>query len=480
MLILRDYQNKMIDDARKALQSASRIMLQGPTGCGKTAITVFMMQRASSMGKRCMFIVHQNELLRQTSKALWKQKLEHGMVASGRVLSNVPTQVASVQTLVRRLDIIKEPDLIIIDEAHRSASNSYKAIIEAWPNSKVIGLTATPQRTDGKGLDDMYSYIVMGPTIRQLIDAGYLCDYEIFAPPCQANVDSIKTRMGDYDKKELAAEIDRPTITGDAVATYKRYASGKRCVVMCVSIAHAEHVMTSYNQEGVTADMIDGSMSDNERESKLDSFRSGQTLIMCNVNLLVEGVDIPSIEAVQWLRPTKSLIIWMQGNGRGLRPKDNGGSLIILDQVGNWHRHGLPDDDREWRLEGSKSRKRKKDDEEPDVHVQQCKHCFHIFRSGVSECPKCGNAVELKTRKELKVIEGELEKVDKAKERKQKRQQQGAAKGLYELVQLGVSRGMNKPAAWAANVFASRQGRKATAKDYNEAGAELTRLRGAG
>lgn len=474
---LRQYQEQMIDDTRSALKSNRSVLLQGPTGCGKTAITVYMMSKASENGKRSVFIVHQNELLHQTSKALWRQKLEHGMIASGRVLSDVPTKVASVQTLIRRLKLIKAPDLVIIDEAHRSASNTYRAVLEAWPSAKVIGLTATPQRTDGKGLSDLFDTIVLGPTIRWLIDNSYLCDYEIFAPPSLVDVESIKTKMGDYDKKELEKTVDKPTITGDAVATYKKYANGKRCVVMCVSIAHSKHVMESYLSSGVSADMIDGSMSDKEREAKLDSFRRGETLIMCNVNLLVEGVDIPSIEVVQWLRPTKSLIIWMQGNGRGLRPKENGAGLIILDQVGNWHRHGLPDDEREWSLEGSKKTKRKKDDEEPDVFVQQCKKCFHIFRTGVDKCPKCGSVVELKPRAELKVVEGDLEKVDIEKQRKERKREQGQARTLEDLIKIGIARKLSKPAPWAAITLAARQGRKPTIEEFNEARVAYMRLR---
>ena len=306
-------------DPRGALQRHKRVLLQAPTGAGKTALTVYMMGRAAEQGKRSVFLVHQNELLSQTSRALWAQKLEHGMIAAGRSRSRQPAQVASVQTLVRRLDQYEMPDLIIIDECHRSASASYQAILEHWPGVRVVGLTATPQRTDGKGLDDTYQTIVLGPSIRELMDAGYLCDYEIFAPPNTLDLSAVKTRMGDYDKGELEATLDKPTITGDAVATYRKHASGKRCVVMCVSIKHAEHVRDSYLAAGVPAEMIEGSMTNKEREEVLNRMRTGETLVIAQVQLLIEGVDIPSIEVVQWLRPTQSLIVWMQGNGRGLR-----------------------------------------------------------------------------------------------------------------------------------------------------------------
>lgn len=475
---LRPYQDRLIDETRQALRSHRRVLMQAPTGAGKTAITVYMMGRAADSGKRSMFIVHQNELLSQTSKALWKQKLEHGMIAAGKSFSRLPAQVASVQTLVRRLEQYPEPDLVIIDECHRSAASTYQAVLEAYPNAKVIGLTATPQRTDGKGLDDTYEALVQGPSIRQLIDAGYLSEYEIFAPPSTVDLSGVKTRMGDYDKREVEQAVDKPTITGDAVATYRKHAAGKRCVVMCVSIRHAEHVMESYSSAGVPAEMIEGSMTNREREAVLDRFRKGETLVIANVQLLIEGVDIPAIEVVQWLRPTQSLIIWMQGNGRGLRPSEGKEKLLILDQVGNWSKHGLPDEDREWSLEGRKKGKRKKDDE-ADVNVQQCKHCFHIFRPSVDTCPACGQAVEVRKKAEIQVVDGELEKIDLEAERKARKRDQGKARDLKELVLLGARRGMKNPGGWAVNVYCARQGRKPTGKDYQAAKQLLAEVRAA-
>jgi len=246
-----------------------------------------------------------------------------------------------------------------------------------------------------------------------------------------------------------------------------------------VSIKHAEHVRDSYLAAGVPAEMIEGSMTNAEREKVLERMRTGETLVIAQVQLLIEGVDIPSIEVVQWLRPTQSLIVWMQGNGRGLRPHDGKDRLLILDQVGNWSRHGLPDDDREWSLEGRKKGKRKTDDE-PDVRVQQCQQCYHVFRPGVSECPSCGAPVERKEPRKLEVVEGELQRVDAdllRREKKSERMQQGMTKELSDLVQLGVNRGMKRPAEWAAHIFASRSGRKAGKTDFDEARAALKELR---
>ncbi len=473
-LVLRPYQERMIDETRDALRHHGAVLLQAPTGAGKTAITVFMMGRAAAQGKRAYFLVHQNELLSQTSKALWRQQLEHGMIASGKARSTMPAQVASVQTLVRRLDLYKEPHLIIIDEAHRAAAATYKTIIDHWPNARVIGLTATPQRTDGKPLDVLFDTIVKGPSIRELMDDGYLCDYELFAPPSAVDLSSVKTSMGDYAKDQLEAAVDKPTITGDAVRHYLTHARGKRCVVMCVSIKHSNHVVEQYKAAGVPAEAIDGGMTDQQRQAALDRFARGETLVLSNVQLMIEGVDIPAIEVVQWLRPTKSLVIWMQGNGRGLRPHAGKESLIIFDHVANSQRHGLPDDDREWSLEGREQRGRKKQDDRV-VDMKQCGNCWACFRPGPPACPSCGHVFTGQQR-ELEVVDGELKKVDKQAIRREQRKQQGQARTLEDLVALGMRRGMAKADSWAAITLAARQGRKPRSDEYDQARAIRKRL----
>jgi len=468
---LRGYQLELIAKTREAMRQHNNVLMQAPTGAGKTALTVHMMATAAARGKSSMFIVHQSELLSQTSRALWEGRLEHGMIAPGKRLSKLPAQVASVQTLVRRLERYACPDLIIIDEAHRAAASTYRKVLDAYPDARVIGLTATPQRTDGKGLDDLFESIVEGPSVRRLIDGGYLCDYDLVAPPIAGlDVSDVKTKMGDYDKKELSEAVDKPTITGDAVRAYKQHALGKRCVVMCVSIDHATHVAAQYTASGVPAGVIEGKMTASARGKMLDDFKTGIIKVLCNVQLLVEGVDIPSIEVVQWLRPTQSLIVWMQGNGRGLRPSPGKPRLTIIDHVQNWTRHGLVDEDREWSLKGREKGKRKsKDEDEENLSIQQCMSCYHVFKTGPDHCPSCGEVLPRKGRPELEVVDGELEKIDVEAIRRERKREQGQARTLRDLVELGVRRGMNKPGPWAAITLAARQSRKPTPKEFSEA-----------
>lgn len=466
-LVLRDYQQAMIDACRESLKTHRAPLLVAPTGAGKTALTVAMMATAASRGKTSMFMVHRDTLLLQTSRALWQQKLEHGLIASGRAMSQLPVQVASVQTLVRRLSRVKCPDLIVVDEAHRAAADTYRKILDAYPRAKVVGLTATPQRTDGKGLSDVFDDMVLGPDIGWMIENQWLCPYRIFAPESKADMSQVKVRGGDYAAEELEKILDKPTITGDAVATYLKHARGKRCVVFCATLNHARHVCDAYNANGVPAEYMDGSTPSMERQAILDRLGNGKTLVLVNVELVIEGVDVPAVEAVQWLRPTASLIIWMQGNGRGLRPAAGKQHLIILDQVGNWQRHGLPDDDRPWSLEGESKRERKK--REDEIKAKQCAKCYAVFSPGPSHCPSCGESLTGVGRK-IEIVEGTISEVDIEAMRREQKREQGSARTLADLVALGMRRGQARPAEWAAFVYAARQGgRKPTQAEFKQA-----------
>lgn len=465
---LRDDQHELLDAARQSLRTHRRILLTASTGFGKTVLALEIIRNTVARGRRVLFLCHRRELVRQSSRAFWKSGVEHGMVMAGRMQSDMMANVGVINTVVNRIDRMRAPDLIIVDEAHRSVSPSYMRVFEAWPDAMIIGLTATPERTDGKGLGQVYTDIVEARPMRWLIDAGLLSDYEIVAPANTLSLDGIDTRAGDYATDQLAAAVDKPTITGDAVAAYRQFAAGKRCMVFCVTIEHSQHVCEQYNAAGICAEHIDGSHSDAERDAILGRFRAGETLIVCSVQLAIEGLDVPAIEAVQFLRPTASLIVYLQAIGRGLRVEPGKRRLVILDQVGNWTRHGLPDDQRDWSLSGRKSRKRAAGDA-PDLSVKQCGACYAVFRTGPTDCPKCGHPIPGGGRAAPDTVDGTLAIIDPATVRRQQRAEQGGARTLDELVRLGVRRGMGKPAEWAAVVHAARQGRKPTPSEYQRA-----------
>lgn len=470
MIQLRDYQIDMVERTREALRKHDRVVLQAPTGAGKTVVAAYMLEQAKKRGLTAMFLVHQNELIKQTSASLWQYKIEHGFIVSGRGRSPAPIQLASVMTLKNRLDQYSAPDLIIIDETHRALAASYLQVIEAYPKAKVVGLTATPQRTDGRGLGHkgLFQSIVKGPSISYLMQLGSLCDYELFGVPQKVDMTTVKNKLGDYAAEDLEREVNKPTITGDAIEHWRALANGLVTVVMCVSIKHAEDVAAQFSAAGIPAEAIHGKTKN--RDEVLERFESGRTTVLTSVQLLVEGYDHPAIAAVVWLRPTQSLSVFMQGNGRGLRPHHSKRHLVIIDHVGNFARHGLPCDDREWSLDDRAKAKKSSPGEEKDVGVQVCGECFFTVKTGLTECPKCGAEIELKVRV-IEHVDGELERIKAAAEehKKQERIEQGRSKTLEELVKNGVSRNMKNPAAWAANVHAARQGRRANAADYSEA-----------
>jgi superfamily II DNA or RNA helicase len=471
MISLYEHQELGVSNLRASILKYKRSILVGSTGVGKTRIATRIIQGAVQNKKRVWFVVHRRELCKQTSEALWSAKVEHGQIMSGKTRSPSLVQVCTVITAANRIKKLPEdqrPDIIIFDECHRSISSSYETIVEHCTNAYIIGLTATPQRTDAKGLGHLYSDIVEIESMAWLIAHGFLSKYRLIAPTEAPDLSQVKMKGGDYDETQLAAVMDKPQITGDAIKAYKQFANGKRCMVFCVSIKHSKHTCAEYNNAGIRAEHIDGEHTDAQRDAALQRFRKGETLVLCSVQLAIEGLDIPAVQVVQQLRPTQSIIVYLQAIGRGLRTEEGKKELIILDQVNNWKRHGLPDDDREWSLEDRPKKKRGKRDEEPDLKVEQCKKCYAVFKKGVRECPNCGAKIETHGRM-IKQVDGELSEIDIKRARQQRTFKQSQARTLSELVALGIERKMKNPSAWAAMIFCQRKGRRPTPSEFKEA-----------
>jgi superfamily II DNA or RNA helicase len=262
-----------------------------------------------------------------------------------------PIQIASTQSLNRdRLAQLQElhPDigLAIIDEAHRAGSKSLESLIAGpFRNVPVLGLTATPERTDGKGLRESgFEAIVCGPPIAWAIKHGYLCPYRLYA---SANT----MRLGRSDAETEKAN-NSEQLAGDVVLNWVTHANGLKTVVFAIGCEHAQAIAERFNEAGITAEWVSGQHSKLERESILQRFEAGEFLVLVNCQLLLEGYDLPAIECVHFCRPTTSIIVWLQGLGRGLRPAPGKDELVIIDHSGNWERLGLPDDPRSWSLDG--------------------------------------------------------------------------------------------------------------------------------
>lgn len=443
-MILRPYQTKCLQDVQSELRTNRAVCLVLPTGGGKTVI---FSKIAAGMraGKRVLTLVHRQELLKQASNKLIDFGVPHGIIWASQPATRSHVQVASVQTLVRRLHKIDPPDLIIIDECHHSTAGSWRTVIDSFPSAKILGVTATPERSDGTGLGQVYQSMVQGPTVRELIDDGYLSDYRCYVPPTKLDLAKLRIRAGDYAKDELAAEVDRPSITGDAVEHYKKLAPGSLAVVFGVSIEHCRHIAQEFNNAGVTAASIDGTMDDTTRARILADFARREILVLASCDLVSEGFDLPAVETAILLRPTQSMGLYLQQIGRILRPLP-GKVATIIDACGNVMLHGLPDMERNWTLEGARRKKRDADDKALPVTV--CEKCFATFKPALQECPQCGFKREVRSR-EIEQIEGELIELTPEMRQAMRKQEELLCTHRQELVDLAYKRGYRNPELWA-------------------------------
>lgn len=380
MIQFRPYQERAIQISRtKIAAGIRRILLNAPTGAGKTCIAAGIVLFAIAKGKRVLFLAHRRELIEQTvDKLVAAGVLNFGVIMAGNRLNNAnaPVQVASIQTLIRRE--LPPADLIIIDEAHRANARSYLSIIANYPNAVVIGLTATPERTDGKGLDDLFDDMVPVETVPTLIEQGYLVKPTCYVGPT-ADLSGVRTKRGDYDEQQLAEAMDKPKLTGDIIANWKRLASGKPTAVFAVNVAHAEHLAAEFRAAGVSAAVVSGETPRAKREAIIADWRAGYITVVVNVYVFVEGFDFPEMECVVLARPTQSISLFLQAVGRVMRPAPSKTGALILDHAGCCQLHGPPHIAREWTLEGM-ARKRKEQKGEAG-NLKVCHVCDMVYES---------------------------------------------------------------------------------------------------
>ncbi len=459
MSVLRPYQVTIIDEARELMQAGNRtILIQAPTGSGKTLLTAHMLKTSAEKGMSSFFVVHRRELIKQSIRAFDQVGVAHGVVAAD--FQEDPrhlVQICSVNTLARRWHKLKRPKLVIWDEAHHCAAVGWSTIHKAMPDAFHIGLTATPERLDGTGLGRWFSKMVKGPSVSWLIANGFLAPYKLYAPTV-LNTAGMHTRMGDFVKSELVSAMDKPSITGDAVREYSKLATGKRAVVFCVSVEHSKHVVSQFAAAGFRAEHVDGETPTPQRDAAIRKFESGETQVLSNVDLFGEGFDLPSLEVSILLRPTQSLGLYLQQVGRALRPSPGKSHATILDHAGNCARHGLPDEEREWTLEGRPRSGRSKP--ESNLSVKICPKCFAAQFPGAPACLYCGTVFEVKQRV-IDQIEGDLSEVTKETLVRRRRDiEKQRCQSLDELIALGRRRGYKRPGIWAKHIWNYRQSKK--------------------
>ena len=489
---LRDYQQWGVAGIRKAYSDGYRAPLYVlSTGGGKTVLFGYIAATASVKGKRTLVLVHRDKLLRQGVMKIQEFGVRVGAISPQFTPDlRAPVQVGMVQTMVNRKHLYKHFDLIVIDEAHHTPANTYQEVLSYYPDAYQLHVTASPCRSDGKGLGvnsgGNCDTLIMGPQTRWLIDEGYLTDARIFSPPTEVDLSGLRTtKTGDWSAKQVLERIDKKSITGNAVDYYASMCHQEPAVYFGVSVQHCEHIAADFRERGYNFHCIHGKMNTLEINNLLRALGDGSIHGLTACDLISEGLDIPIITAVGLLRPTQSLGLHIQQVGRPLRPVFATGydtttrqgrlaaiangpkpKAIIFDHVGNVgyvangqyiEYHGAHDKDRDWSLDGDFQEKRGKQDTERAQPIHQCQECYNVYRAHLRQCPHCGHEREFAGRK-VDTKEGELVELtpeQKAKISREKRSEVGKARTLEELQKIAQDRGYKS--GWARHVYNSRK-----------------------
>lgn len=471
MIELRPYQHDIVTDVRQEMRRHKSVLAQLSTGGGKTALASYMVASAMEKGNSVFFCVHRRDLIRQTTLTFQEFNIKHSYIAAGYLMNpHSKAHICSIDTLRNRMEIAPVPKLVFIDECHMANSASWSNIIEFYrkKGAWIIGLTATPHRTDGSGMGKHFETMIQGPSMAWLIENKFLSDYRLYAPS-SPNLEGIGTRAGDYAKDQLAARMDNdPVIIGDAIKHYKKHAMDKLCIAYCVSRKHSANVVDKFNAEGIAAHHIDGETPMDERIRIIRAFANREIKVLSNVALISTGFDLASqvgrdinVEGIIDLAPTKSLSLFLQKLGRGLRYKPE--PAVFLDHAGNVARHGLPDEERQWTLEETKKR-RDSGDVEKTVPTKSCMTdangpgCYYTHRPA-PQCPACGHIYEVQYRT-VDEVDGELAEITRAPRTLQ--EQESMQKALDKLVHNGIKKGMPRFVAmkWAAKEISKQMARK--------------------
>lgn len=394
---LREYQTDLIERVRDAYRKGYKapcIVL--PCGGGKSVITAEIAKQTTRKENNVLFLIHRKELKDQIIRTFSRWGVDMSLC-----------DVMMVQTAARRAEKLRPPALIITDENHHCLAASYKTIYEEFPRARFLGVTATPVRLNGDGLGDVNDLLIQGVSAKWLIENKFLAPYDYYAPSV-TDLTGIRISHGEYASGDIEKLLAKNTVFGDVIGHYKKLAAGRQAVCYCASVRHSEEMAAAFRKSGVEAAHIDGGTPPAERQKIIDDFRRGAIDILCNVDLISEGFDIPDCGCAILLRPTKSLTLYIQQSMRCMRYKE-GKRAVIIDHVGNYARFGMPDDDRVWSLAKKDKKQHKKEAEKP-VNARMCPHCFAVSPP-LPKCPYCGFVFPIKDR-QIYGANAELEKIE--------------------------------------------------------------------
>jgi len=477
------------------LSGPDRLFLLGDfTVTHNTASAAYVVDKYSKTGRVVLWLVHREELLLQASMTFAKMGMQHQLIAAestarkckvvqfkhlGKVFlcPKSVVYIASVQTLIRRLPQYASlnPAQIIADECHLSLNKTFRTIIGSWPEARLLGLTATPTREDKQQFSreqgGLYDDMICGPQPYTLINAGMLCDYDLYKPDIDMDLlDNEPMKGNDFDPQALEKKFTYK-VYGDVIEHYKKLSDGKPAIGFCPTVKIASDFVTQFCKAGYNAKLLEGNTDPGERYQTLEDLASGKVDVVMSVDILIEGTDVPLATTVLCLRKTKSLRIYLQSIGRVLRPHPLKEKAIILDFVGLSQIHGYPDDHREWSLNGDVKRrsKPKKEDDDGIARLQTCPKCFKAHEPAPA-CPKCGHEYTAKEARDIRVVEGDLVKIERQQKIEQaqaadvaktvRRMEEVNCKTLDDWINLAKQREYRFALAWATKRYELRCRRK--------------------
>ena len=444
--MLRVYQQDIFDKSIDAFRNGSKgVCCVLPCRSGKSFIMARMIKGAKG---NVLVLAHRHTLINQHKELL---------KSLGVLTENV--RVESVFTEASRLGRYSADsiNLIIIDEAHLSEAASYRKVCEYYDCKRVL-FTATPARLDGKPLT-LADTLITGVTADELIKTGAISEYDYYAPDLDLNIDNVDMVAGEYNNGQLTELMCQAAIYGDVLKYYRQLGDNRQAIAYCTSVKHSEQTAKMFCDSGIPAISIDGSMSQKERNLRMELFKSGKVQILCNCNLISEGVTLPGASVALLLRPTCSLPLFIQQACRVLTPVE-GKKAVIIDFVNNVQKHGLPTEAHHWSLTQTVER-RKEFNEDGTLSIRQCEKCFKCFKTA-PVCPYCGYTYKIKGRELKAVKDVELKKIEAAQketeeqQRKEARREQGQCKTYEELYALAKKRGYKNPSGWAYFIMKGR------------------------
>ncbi|RIN77814.1 DEAD/DEAH box helicase [Staphylococcus simulans] len=396
---LYDYQLELVDKARKLFNETDGVLIQSPPGSGKSVMIAEIVKNAAQRRNRVLFIVHRRELIFQITNTLNR----HGVDLS-------QVDIYSEKRAKNNLHAIQTPAIILTDETHHSRAQTYKDIYNYFDKALRLGFTATPWRASGDGFTDIYPHMVEGPSVRWLIDNQKLAPYKYKSVVLADTKKLKKNSTGDYTKKSMDDAIPK-AIYGNIVENYRKFADGQKTILYAHSVEASKAIAYQFEHQGINAVHADANTPATKREQIMNDFRDGHIKVLCNVDLISEGFDVPDCTCVILARPTDSLVLYMQQAMRSMRYQPDKVATII-DHVGNYARHNLPDYPHNWNkyFKGHKKKKNKADDA---PSLTTCDECYTVYESEKTACPACGHVNETEVKEsEMEHVEAELTEID--------------------------------------------------------------------